>query len=145
MRIWQYLPRTWSGAAAAAFYTDVLAPALKKFRGEKRRYLILEDNDPTGFKSNKGMAAKRAAGIDTVHFPKYSPDLNPLDFSLWEEVERRLASQAVPARESAAAFKARLRAAAKSIPQAVVENMLKAIKSRAQSIYENNGGHIARD
>ena len=145
VRVWQYLPRRWSGAAAADFYTRILAPALKKYRGEKRRYVILEDNDPTGFKSRKGIAAKRAAGIETVKFPKYSPDLNPLDYSLWEEVEARLAAQRAPARESAKAFKARLRAAALSIPMPVVQNMIKSIKSRAQSIYDNDGGHIPRD
>ena len=145
MRVWHYLPWRWSGEAAAAFYTRVLAPALKKYRGEKRRYLILEDNDPTGFKSTKGIAAKRAAGIETVEFPKYSPDLNPLDYALWEEVEARVAAQPEPARESAKAFKARLRAAALSIPTGVVQNMLKSVKTRAQSIYDHEGGHIPRD
>ena len=64
-----------------------------------------------------------------MQFPKYSPDLNPLDYALWEEVEARLAAQPAPARESAKAFKARLRAAALSIPMAVVQNMLKSVKS----------------
>ena len=103
-RVWHYLPRRWTGAAAAAVYTDVLAPALRRHRGVKRRYAILEDNDPTGFKSKKGLAAKEAAHIHPFAFPKYSPDLNPLDFSLWEEVTNRMAAQPEPKRGSAQAY-----------------------------------------
>ena len=33
---------------------------------------VLEDNDPTGYKSSKGMAAKAAAGIETLDLPKRS-------------------------------------------------------------------------
>ena len=123
----------------------MLAPALKKYRGAKRRYLVLEDNDPTGFKSNIAVAAKQDAGIETLQFPRRSPDLNPCDFSLWEEIENRLAAQAAPRQETAQGFKARLRKTAMSIPEPVVRKMVQAIKGRAQSIYDHNGGHIPRD
>ena len=145
VRIWHYLPRRWSGATAAAVYTDVLGPALRRLRGVKRRYSVLEDNDPTGFKSKKGVAAKQAAHIEPLAFPVYSPDLNPLDFSLWEEVKNRMASQPEPKRESAQAYKARLRKTAMSIPEPVVRKMVEDMKPRAQSVYENNGGHIPKD
>ena len=145
VRVWHYLPRTWNGATAAALYKNVLAPALKKYRGAKRRYLVLEDNDPTGFKSNIAVAAKQDAGIETLQFPRRSPDLNPCDFSLWEEIENRLAAQAAPRQEPAQGFKARLRKTAMSIPEPVVRKMVQAIKGRAQSIYDHNGGHIPRD
>ena len=78
-------------------------------------------------------------------FPTYSPDLNPLDFSLWQEVDNRMAVQKVPKNETVDGFKARLRRTALAIPEAVVKHMLAAIKGRAQSIYEHNGGHIPRD
>ena len=52
----------------------------------RKTYLIAEDNDPSGFKSGKGMAAKKAVGIKCIEWPKYSPDLMPLDFSLWKNV-----------------------------------------------------------
>ena len=50
--MWEYLPKTWNGKEAAAFYEGAIAKTLKKARGEKRKYLVLEDNDPTGYKSN---------------------------------------------------------------------------------------------
>ena len=48
--------------------------------GKKAKSVVLDDNDPTGYKSNKALEAKRKLGIQATRFPKYSPDLNPLDF-----------------------------------------------------------------
>lgn len=56
-----------------------------------------EDNDPSGYKSKKALDAKDSLGITALDFPRYSPDLNPMDFFLWEEVERRMAKSAPPA------------------------------------------------
>ena len=50
----------------------------------------MEDNDPAGYKSSKGMAAKAAAGIETLDLPKRSPDLNPLDFSFWAAANQKM-------------------------------------------------------
>ena len=145
VRVWHYLQKGWGGQAAKHMYETVLAPALKRHRGEKRKYILLEDNDPSGFKSKVAMAAKKAMKIHPIEFPTYSPDLNPLDFSLWQEVEDRMSRQKTPRKESADAFKARLRKTAMSIPSPVIRKMLASIKPRAQSIYNHNGGHIPRD
>ena len=145
VRVWHYLPKTWNKNAAVALYRDVIAPALKKHRGNKRTYVILEDNDPTGYKSNDAKSAKATLKIEPLAFPTYSPDLNPCDFSLWEEVQARMDKQKPPPREGLDAFKARLRKTAMAIPEKVIRNMVQSIKGRAQSIYENDGGHISRD
>ena len=47
--------------------------------GEKRRYVVLEDNDPVRYKSNKAARAKKDGNLVAMDFPRYSPDLNPLD------------------------------------------------------------------
>lgn len=54
----------------------------------------VKDNDPTGYKSRKATEVKDELGIRAMDFPRYSPDLNPMDFFLWEEVERRMAKNA---------------------------------------------------
>ena len=61
----------WSGQAAANFY-KILARDLAKALPDKRRFAILEDNDPTGFKSAKGIAAKDEVGMGD---PKAEPRL----------------------------------------------------------------------
>ena len=98
--MWHYLPKRWGGDVAEDVYRNVLAPALKRHRGEKRRYILLEDNDPTGLKASIAMAAKAAMKIQPIAFPTYSPDLNPLDYALWQEVENRMGRQQAPAGET---------------------------------------------
>ena len=82
--------------------------ALAKHRGEKRTYKVLEDNDPAGYKSGKGMRAKKEVGIKTLEWPRYSPDLNPLDFFLWNDIGRRMALNAPVGRETIQEIKARV-------------------------------------
>ena len=144
VRVWQYLPKTWCAQAAVDLYKGVIAPALLKHRGKKRSYIVLEDNDPTGYKSNAAKQAKKELNIKPVDFPAYSPDLDPLDFSLWTEVRDRMDQKTVK-NETAMQYSARLRRTALSIPEPVVRKMLGAMKARAQSIYDHNGGHIPRD
>ena len=143
--VWHYLPKGWGGKAADELYRKIVLPTLKRRRGVKRRYSILEDNDPSGYKSTLAKATKAELGICPIEFPKYSPDLNPLDFALWEAVENKMAAQKTPPRETATAFLARLRRTALSLPTGEVKKMVANMKERAQSIYDQDGGHIPRD
>ncbi len=61
-------------------YRGPIKKILKSQRGEKKKYVVLEDNDPVGYKSNKAILAKKEIGIVALQFPRYSPDLNPLDY-----------------------------------------------------------------
>ena len=88
--LWHYLPKVWNGEAAAHLYTNIIYPTLRRCRGDKRAYTILEDNDPTGYKSNAAKRVKADCHIIAHNFPRYSPDMNPLDYSIWHEVERRM-------------------------------------------------------
>ena len=145
IRVWHYLAGAWTGDTAAGVYRGVLAPALRRHRGEKRRYTILEDNDPTGFKSSIAIQAKKELKIHPINFPTYSPDLNPCDFSMWQEVEDQMAAQKIPRGETVDGFKARLRRTALAIPAHVIKKMLADMKLRTGSVFERKGGHIPKD
>ncbi len=145
VRVWHYIDGTWNGDKAADLYRTVVHPALVKHHGKKRQFTILEDNDPTGYKSNRAKDVKAELKIVPIEFPRYSPDLNPCDYALWEELQNRMAAQKAPANESLAQFKARLRKTALAIPEKVVERMLSSMVGRTQGIYKANGGHIPRD
>ena len=145
VRVWEYLPKTWNGDVAASLYRGPIAAALRKWRGAQQRYWLLEDNDPTGYKSKKALQAKKDVHITCLNFPRYSPDLNPLDFFLWHEVERRMLLAGVTKRESQEAYKRRLRATAKGIPAAVIRKAMLNIKVRARQVVKANGGNIPRD
>ena len=79
-----------NGQAASDMYRNKLAPALRAAYPRKVRFNVLEDNDPSGYKSHAGRAAKRAMKLDVLELPKRSPDLNPLDYGFWAEVNRRM-------------------------------------------------------
>ena len=145
VRVWHYLDNGWGGEAAKELYEKVIGPALTRHHGMKRQYNILEDNDPTAYKSNAAKEAKRNLKIVPIEFPTYSPELNPCDYALWEEVENRMAAQKAPKHESVSDFKARLRRTAMAIPKPVIEKMLGSMVRRTQGIFDNDGGHIPRD
>ena len=143
--LWEYLARRWNGAEAAALYRGPIHKALVKHRGQKRSYKVLEDNDPTGYKSKKAVAAKVDLGIKAIVFPRYSPDLNPLDFSLWDQIQAKMAQKGPRRVETVTEYRARLRRTALRMPQAVVEKAVQAIKARAAAVVAAGGKDIARD
>ena len=143
--LWHYLDGTWNGDAAAQMYKGPIQKILKKKRGEKRRYVVLEDNDPVGYKSGKAIDAKKAVGIEALEFPRYSPDLNPMDYFLWQEVDNRMSKNAPKKLESMDAFKLRLRRTALAIPEAVIRKGVANMKERVADCFKNGGEFITRD
>ena len=74
IRMWHYIDGRWNGAAAAAMYKGPLFKALKSAypahaHKDRSTWSVLEDNDPTGYKSSKGIAAKRDVRIVTDDLP----------------------------------------------------------------------------
>lgn len=144
VRVWEYLDG-WGAEKAAELYRGPIAKCLRRnFKG-KASFTILEDNDPSGYKTHAAREAKDEIGVKTLPFPTYSPDLNPCDYFLWDEVERRMEAGKPKASESKDAYKARLRRVAMSIPSSVIEKGVMCMKKRCQQVWENDGGDIPRD
>ena len=68
--LWEYLPARWSGKAASDLYRGPVLRALQKSCGVKRKYSLMEDNDPQGYKSRAGVEAKIECKIQAMDFPK---------------------------------------------------------------------------
>ena len=147
IKIWHYLPtdRNWSAEVAEELYNGPIIAALRRNRGQKRKYRIIEDNDPTGYKSNLAIATKAELKIVPEDWPRYSPDLNPLDFFIWNEVEVRMSKTRAPTSETLEHYKARLRRCAMAIPARVIKKAVASIRDRAAAIAKENGGDIPRD
>ena len=143
--MWAYLPQRWCGQAAVDLYQGAIKSTLRRTRGVKNKYLLLEDNDPTGYKSNAAIDAKKDLGIQTVDFPKYSPDLNPCDYFLWQCIDRRMDSCAPKGRETKTSFMARLRRVALATNRATIRKALAQMKPRIQAVYDAKGAHITMD
>ena len=143
--MWEYLSKKWNGTEAAKLYRGAIISTLRKVRGKKARYLLFEDNDPAGYKSRAGKAAKSDLGIVAVPMPAYSPDLNPMDFSLWTEIERRMAESTPKRMETVAAYMKRLRLTALRLPARIVSKSVGAMPKRMRAVSAAKGYSISID
>ena len=82
VRVWHYLPKSWNAQVAEDCYRGPNIRVLRRTFPGKKSYKTLEDNDPSGYKCNKAVLAKKELKINPVEFPAYSPDLNPCDYFL---------------------------------------------------------------
>ena len=144
--LWEYLEGQWGGEAASAAYRGPIAKVLKSEYPGRKSFTILEDNDPSGFKSSSGRAAKEASKISVLEIPKRSPCLNVCDYSLWSAVNRRMREQEqafpVAKREKRVAFLKRLRRTALGLPSDVVASAVGDMKRRCVRLQKANGGNI---
>ena len=91
--LWEYIEGRWNAAEAERIYKGPMKRALQKEYPDRTRFTVLEDNDPTGYRSKKGMQGKREAKIDVFAIPKHSPELNICDYWLWKQVNAKMREQ----------------------------------------------------
>ena len=143
--MWEYLPKRWTGEGAAKLYAGAIWKTLQQERGIKRKYRVFEDNDPTGYKSKVGKQAKAELGIEAIPMPVFSPDLNPLDYCLWEEISRRMVRNAPKRVETVREYKKRLRLTALRLPSALVTKAVRAMPNRMRAVVSAKGYSIKGD
>ena len=145
--VWHYLDgKNWGGAVAAESYRGPIATALRKEYPNRKSWTVLEDNDPSGFRSKAGLSAKEDMGISAFQIPKRSPALNVCDYALWSEVNRRMRMQEkrMPPskRESRVDFLRRLKRTALRLPSAFSDASMKQMRKRCQRLRDAKGGHF---
>lgn len=128
-------------------YKGPLVKAMKKGHPtHKGKWVILEDNDPTGYKSSLGERAKTDAGIEAMELPKRSPDFNVLDYHIWHAVNTRMRKQEASftgrKKETKGQYLARLRKTALGLPTAEVTRAVRSMKKRVQLLKAADGGLI---
>ncbi len=151
IRMWDYVTGNWNGAAAAAMYKGPLIKSLtrafpKHAKKARATWSVLEDNDPTGYKSRKGMDAKAEVGIVTDDLPRRSPNFNVLDCALRSQVDARMRAQeldfAKGFKETEAEFKQRLRKTAMGLPTSLVKRCVGDMRRRCQEVFDARGGWV---
>ena len=134
----------WNGDAAAAMYKTVMAKAFKSRYPKAKSYTLLEDNDPTGNLSGKGIKAKQEAKIKVFQIPKRSPDLNVLDYTIWSEIEKRMRAQERKfpdaKTETRAQFEKRLDKTAMNLEPDYIDRAIMDLKNRCEKLYQAKGG-----
>lgn len=149
VRMWEYVPKgkKWNGATAAAMYEGPLVKALSRAYPEHAKkgvkWIVLEDNDPAGYKSGKAMTAKRKAGVVTDDLPRRSPDLNVLDYSLWHTINMKMREQerlfSPKKKESEEEYKARLKKTALGLPTTLVKKAVMDMHRRVRMVIKAGG------
>ena len=144
--LWEEIKGNWNSSEAARIYEGPMLKALKAAYPGTKRFRVLEDNDPSGFKASKGVAAKERAGIRAFEIPAHSPQLNVCDYWLWREVNKRMRARerTFPSgkRETRVAFIRRLKRTAMSIPSDVITKSIGSMKKRCQLLVQAEGGQI---
>lgn len=143
--LWEYVKGRWNGQEAARMYSGPILTTLRRHRRHRRVFKVLEDNDPTGYKSSKGLKAKKESGIKTIDLPRYSPDLNPLDYSIWSLIEERVTKRAPAGSETKASYLKRLRLTALRLPSRLVTKAVMGMKSRIKAVHQAGGKDIKKD
>ena len=142
--VWHTIQGEWSGAAAEEAYTTIVSPALQKHYGRKTTFNILEDNDPTGNRSKRGVQAKKDNKLKVFEIPKRSPDLNVLDYAVWSEVEKRMRraerKMMTGKKETRAQFAHRLDRTAWNLPAAFVNRSIGDLHRRCKLLHAAKGG-----
>ena len=151
IRMWEYVKGHWNADRAVEMYTGPLRAALSKAypevaRNPRKRFLVLEDNDPAGYKARKSLRAKAEAGITTLDLPPRSPDLNVLDYSLWHAINVSMRAQEArfhkDKKETKKAYMKRLKNSALNLPGPVVKKAVRDMKRRLVLIKKAKGGLI---
>ena len=145
--VWKYVVgRNWSGTVASEMYRGPVKRALQKQYPSCRKWRVLEDNDPSGFQSTKGVQAKADSHIEPFRIPKRSPQLNVCDFALWKEVNKRMRKQEATwkpsKRETRSEYLGRLRRTALRLPASFVNASISDMRRRCQRLHAVRGGHF---
>ena len=146
VRLWHDVGQKWNASVAAELYSGPVRDALRRACPSKSSFLMLEDNDPTGFKSKLGEKAKAAAKIKVLAIPKRSPDLSVMDYAIWKKVTRTMRAQEKrfpkKKKETRAEFIARLRRTAQNLPKTFIDKAIGNMKERCERLLAAKGHHF---
>jgi hypothetical protein len=146
MLLWEDIGKKWNSSVASSLYLNSIQPALRRAYPRKRQYLLLEDNDPTGYKSKAAERAKVAMKIKVFQIPKRSPDLSVMDYAIWKPINRAMRTQEKRfnkrKRETRVEYIARLRRTAMGLKKAFINKAIQNMKERCERVYAAKGQHI---
>ena len=131
----------WNAHTANLFFK-----ALRRFAWRhyptKKTWKSIEDNDPC-HKTKGNEAAKKSMGIEPIGLPPRSPDISPLDYSVWGEVLRLLRTQEEnmeEKKESQKQFVARLQKTIGGLGKGFLRNTMRGMKGRLRKLHKVKGG-----
>ena len=134
--LWHYFPGAMS---ATKFCTNAFTKAMKTARTRK----LVMDN-AGAHKAKKTQNFLKQKKIVAVPFPPRSPDLMPMDFTVWEKIQQKMMVGDLKMRknyvEPIEDYKKRLRRAAMTLTPKFCNDVWRGLKGRLRRCYEAKGG-----
>ena len=135
----------WNARAAALFYralADFLRAEYPESVGKK--WVIIEDNDPAGFRAKKSIEIKKELKLEPIGLPPKSPDISPLDYSIWSHVLKTMRAQERKMRkkESKKCHIERIKSTMKNMDKNFLRKTMRSMKKRLTACYKAKGGHF---
>lgn len=127
------------------FYVANVIPVIKRC-GERLvgKGLILQQDGANPHTSRQSTEALQEEGIDFIpekHWPPNSPDLNPVDYFFWNEVEERMPKRKFTSRDD---LIKEIKKAVKSVPLKMIRDALKKFVPRFRVVEKNNGKYVTQ-
>ena len=106
-----------------------------------RAYVFQQDGAPahTALATQKFLSDTFQSFWPKTHWPPYSPDLNPLDFSIWARVASEACSSRHPNLDS---LQAAVNAVWNDLPAKYVKNTCSSFRRRLELVIEARGSVI---
>ncbi|KAI6647895.1 hypothetical protein LOD99_8356 [Oopsacas minuta] len=129
----------------ATTYKELILEPLVKDLGktmfENGSFVFQQDGAPahTALSTQECLSANIPHFITKVEWLPSSPDLNPLDFSLWSILESRACSKS---HTNIKSLKTSLRREWENIPQEIVRTAVAVVNQRLKSVIKQKGGYI---
>jgi hypothetical protein len=112
-------------------------------------YELIRDNDPNGFATKRGMEAEASLPTKVTPLPKRRPNLMPLDYSIHNEIDRRMSDQERQFHhdyeESRDTYMARLLDTYRTLPEDYIRKTCGSMKARLQAVINAGGGHTKKN
>ena len=138
---WHVVPGRWNAARAVSMYEE-LSKFLTDNYPRRKKWVLIEDNDPAGFQSKMAIRRKKELGLTPIGMPKRSPDLQPMDYSIWSEINRAMRkseSRMGQRAESKRDHIARLQQTAESLSPDLLRGAQRSLKRRLQMCFKARG------
>ena len=113
--------------------------------GAKRKFRIVEEGDPKGLQSSKGVKAKKEQKIESQKLSPHIPGFMLLVFCLWHEIVRRTLAKTTSEIETVASYRKLLIITAKRLPKILIRKCLRKMKDNIAKTVASGSSHTEPD
>ena len=118
---------------------EILAPFVVPTMQRIGPLAIFQDDNARPHRARVAVEFLQQAGINTMNFPAYSPDLNPIEH-MWDELGRRVKENHPPARDRQDLLRL-LQLEWRRLPQRYLRTLVNSMRRRCEECLGNRGGH----